>query len=286
MIMNSETLTIPITSITIGPRHRKDMGDIPGLAESIENQGLLQPIGITENKELVFGARRIAAYGLLGRTEIECRVVNVTSIIEGEYAENEIRKNHTRSEQVAILAAIEEKIGKRQGQRSDLDEKEKLVRRDEQLQEPVPEVTKGQQTRDFLAQKAGLGSGKTYQQAKKVVEEGTPELVAAMDTGQISVRNAAALTKLPPEEQRDVLKKDKDEIQKAANNLRTDRPKEDKPKEDKPDQKAQDAGQAYTQAHRFAIIAISHLEHIYLDDPLRTEALVRVRDWIDEQLKK
>ncbi len=38
-------------------------------------------------------------------------------------------------------------------------------------------------TKDLAAAKAGLGSGKTLEAAQKVVEHGTPELVAAMDEG-------------------------------------------------------------------------------------------------------
>jgi len=34
---------LPISSIKIGPRHRKDMGDLRALAESIRQEGLLQP---------------------------------------------------------------------------------------------------------------------------------------------------------------------------------------------------------------------------------------------------
>ncbi len=39
------------------------------------------------------------------------------------------------------------------------------------------------QTRDIAARQSGLGSGKTLEAAQKVVDKGTPELVAAMDEG-------------------------------------------------------------------------------------------------------
>ena len=41
-------------------------------------------------------------------------------------------------------------------------------------------------TRDIAAAKAGLGSGKTLEAAQKVVEQGAPELVEAMDKGKVS----------------------------------------------------------------------------------------------------
>jgi ParB-like chromosome segregation protein Spo0J len=50
-----------IASIKVGNRHRRDLGDLKALAGSIRQEGLLQPIGVTETLELVFGERRIRA---------------------------------------------------------------------------------------------------------------------------------------------------------------------------------------------------------------------------------
>ena len=109
-----------IADIVIGERHRREMGDVTGLADSIKTQGLLQPIGVTPENALVFGYRRLCACrDTLGWNEIDVRVVNVTSIVAGEYAENEIRKDFTPSERVAIKRSIEKEIGNRQGQRTD-----------------------------------------------------------------------------------------------------------------------------------------------------------------------
>jgi ParB family transcriptional regulator, chromosome partitioning protein len=64
-----------VLDIKIGKRHRKDMGDLKGLAESIADIGLLNPITIDENGRLLAGARRLAAQKLLGRKEIEVKIV-------------------------------------------------------------------------------------------------------------------------------------------------------------------------------------------------------------------
>ena len=45
--------------------------------------------------------------------------------------------------------------------------------------------------RDNLAQKVGLGSGKTLEAAQKVIERGIPELVDAMDQGKVTIHAAA-----------------------------------------------------------------------------------------------
>ena len=52
---------IKIADIRVGSRHRRDMGDLTTLADSIRQEGLLQPIGVTDRLELVFGERRIRA---------------------------------------------------------------------------------------------------------------------------------------------------------------------------------------------------------------------------------
>jgi hypothetical protein len=43
-----------IDSIRVGRRHRRDMGDLTALADSIRQEGMLQPVGVTDRLELVF----------------------------------------------------------------------------------------------------------------------------------------------------------------------------------------------------------------------------------------
>ena len=104
--------TIPIESIIIQGRTRKDFGNINLLAESISSIGLLQPIVTNENNELIDGQRRIEAYELLGISEIPCYIVSLDEIILGEFHANSNRKDFTSSERVAISTAIEEYFSK------------------------------------------------------------------------------------------------------------------------------------------------------------------------------
>jgi ParB-like chromosome segregation protein Spo0J len=202
---------ISVDEIVVGDRHRKDMGDLQRLAVSIETEGLLQPIGVTPDNELVFGERRLRAVkDILGWDRIDCVVVNVSSIAAGEYAENEIRKDFTVSERVAIAQAVAANIGNRQGKRTDLhhdeDEKEGQADDDEEgLQENFPEVEPGQQTRDVATERSGFGNPRTYQQAAKVVDKGAPELVEAMDAG-LAPSIAAKVAELPKREQKKAAK--------------------------------------------------------------------------------
>jgi hypothetical protein len=73
------TATLPIADIAIGERHRKDLGDIDGLAASIADIGLLNPITIDQTGRLLAGARRLAACKRLGLTDIEVRIVRCES---------------------------------------------------------------------------------------------------------------------------------------------------------------------------------------------------------------
>ena len=104
----SSEQTIPIESIIIKDRTRKDFGDINSLADSISSVGLLQPIVINEKNELIDGQRRIHAYTRLGRSQIPFYRVSLKEIILGEFHANFNRKEFTTSERVAICKAVEE----------------------------------------------------------------------------------------------------------------------------------------------------------------------------------
>src|SRR5450755_3299210 len=98
--------TRKITEIKIGTRYRKDMGDIQAFADNIKAVGLLHPVVINKNDELIAGERRIRAYKLLGETEIAVTVVDLDEIVRGEFSENEKRKAFTPSEAVKIKRAV------------------------------------------------------------------------------------------------------------------------------------------------------------------------------------
>jgi N6-adenosine-specific RNA methylase IME4 len=110
--------TLPIDAIRVGERHRKDLGDIDGLAANIAELGLLHPIVIRPDGTLIVGERRLRAAQALGWSEIPVTVVDLDSVVRGEYAENSFRQNFTLSEAVAIKRALEplEKAAARQRQ--------------------------------------------------------------------------------------------------------------------------------------------------------------------------
>jgi ParB family chromosome partitioning protein len=219
-----------IADIIIGERHRRDMGDLASLAESIRVQGLLQPIGVTMGNELVFGERRLRAVkDILNWSEVDVRIVDVTSLVEAEHDENELREAFRPSEKVAIGRAVEAEIGKRQGQRTD-----------KELPENFPEVG-GRETRQVAADKAGFGNETTYRQAKAVVDGGVAELVEKMDAGEVSVSAAAEIASLPKDEQATVVALSDKEIVAKAKQLRDAKAAERKAEQEKNDVSRQDA---------------------------------------------
>lgn len=98
----------PIDAIEVGQRARKDMGDLAALAASIETHGLLNAITIQPDGLLVAGERRLRACRSLGWEDVPVRIVDVADLISAERDENQVRKDFTPSEAVAIARVIEE----------------------------------------------------------------------------------------------------------------------------------------------------------------------------------
>ena len=97
---------MPLDAIKIGIRHRKDLGDVESLAQSIADIGLLHPVVVQPSGKLIAGARRIAACKQLGWREVPVNIVALAEITKGELAENTDRKNFLPSEIEAIRRAM------------------------------------------------------------------------------------------------------------------------------------------------------------------------------------
>jgi len=102
-------LEIPVDSITVGERVRTDFGDIEDLAESIKNEGLIQPIVVTSDHRLVAGERRLRAHKKLGLAVIKAVYIDVLdeahrTILEA--TENIARKDFDWKEQVLAIDKV------------------------------------------------------------------------------------------------------------------------------------------------------------------------------------
>ena len=165
-----------LDEIKVGLRFRKDMGDVQVLADSIREIGLLHPVVVTANGELLAGARRLAAARLLGWDEVPVHVVNLTDLLRGELDENTIRKDFTPTERAAIadalLPALQEKAREREQTHTDAG------------WEKFSDAEKGR-AKDQAAKLAGM-SRPTYEKIKAVEVYGDAEIIAEMDrTGHV-----------------------------------------------------------------------------------------------------
>ncbi|MCO5311619.1 MAG: ParB N-terminal domain-containing protein [Microthrixaceae bacterium] len=101
-----------VDSLTVGQRHRTDLGDIDALAASIDRDGLLQPLTITIDGVLVCGARRLAAIKMLGWRTVSVWVRGGLSDRLGkllaEQDDNMLHKPYTQLEAAGLYREIKE----------------------------------------------------------------------------------------------------------------------------------------------------------------------------------
>lgn len=102
-------LTLSISKIKIGERFRHDLGDLNELAESIRQKGLIQPVTIDQNFNLLAGGRRVAAALEAGLLDIPCirrTVEGQIDALEIELFENIHRKDFTWQERCSCEKAL------------------------------------------------------------------------------------------------------------------------------------------------------------------------------------
>jgi ParB family transcriptional regulator, chromosome partitioning protein len=101
--------TLPIHEIQIGSRQRFDLGNIAELASSLKTFGLIQPIVITQDKQLIAGGRRLEAAKRLGWTSIPVvyrENLDQETLAELELEENIRRKSMHWTEECLAIARI------------------------------------------------------------------------------------------------------------------------------------------------------------------------------------
>ena len=74
-ITNGGSVNISIDDIIVSDRVRTDVQNIGSLAESMQKNGLMNPIVITDKNKLVAGFRRLQAAKSLGWKTIEASVI-------------------------------------------------------------------------------------------------------------------------------------------------------------------------------------------------------------------
>jgi ParB family chromosome partitioning protein len=102
---------VRIDWIRVEGRHRKDLGDLTSLAQSMKENDLINPVTVTPHGMLLAGGRRVAAARMLGWTHIDAHVVDTQDdavkalVIERD--ENTERLPMRPSDLVALGRALE-----------------------------------------------------------------------------------------------------------------------------------------------------------------------------------
>ncbi|MET8520830.1 ParB N-terminal domain-containing protein [Nocardioides sp. NPDC004968] len=109
--MSPETHTErTLDAITVGVRHRKDLGDVDELAHSINEIGMLQPITITPDGVLVCGHRRLEAVRRLGwrtvKVWIRSGISNRLTELLAQQDENSLHKPLSPTEQADLYTEL------------------------------------------------------------------------------------------------------------------------------------------------------------------------------------
>ena len=100
--MASETRVIPIASVQVSTRIRKDPGDLTELADDLRKHGLINPITVMDCQngtyQLIAGLRRLEAAKLIHMIQLRATVLSpmqAEEMLGIEIAENEQRLNFT-----------------------------------------------------------------------------------------------------------------------------------------------------------------------------------------------
>src|SRR3990167_8373022 len=91
-------------------RFREDFGDLEGLADSIREKGILQPLTVTPDFELLAGERRLTAAKMVGLTHVPALLRKKEDVVDAreiELIENAFRKNPTWQEECALVREID-----------------------------------------------------------------------------------------------------------------------------------------------------------------------------------
>ena len=181
-------MLIDIEKVSVGDRIRKDMGDLKELSDDIAKNGLINPPVVTPDFELIAGERRLEAMKKLGYKQVEVRVMKVEDAehkLNLEINENENRKDFNKSERIEYARQLEriERVKAKERQATS------TGGANPQLVENFPqgEDTK---TRDLVAEKMGIGSGKQYEKEKYIADNADPETLEQWNKEEISTHKA------------------------------------------------------------------------------------------------
>ena len=193
--MASETRVIPIASVQVSTRIRKDPGDLTELADDLRKHGLINPITVMDCQngtyQLIAGLRRLEAAKLIQMSELRATLLSpmqAEELLEIEIAENEQRLNFTTAERLEYAEKIKaiEQAKARERQLAP------LRKGSESANSPVVRICAQRgngKSREAIAQRVGFTSSRQMERAG-IVAEKLPELLPKIDSGEITISGA------------------------------------------------------------------------------------------------
>lgn len=180
---------VDINHIKVVDRHRRDLGDLADLIESINKVGLLHPLVVDSELRLIAGQRRLEALRKIGWPSVPVRVVkkvaDAQKMLEAERDENTCRKAMTPTELASLTDALLEIERPKAAERQAAAQAQPGERVGECPRATTYEEEKGKST-DKAAQAAGW-SGNSYRRVKRVeraaADDSLPEQVRAVAAG-------------------------------------------------------------------------------------------------------
>ncbi|RCJ33538.1 chromosome partitioning protein ParB [Nostoc minutum NIES-26] len=161
---------VPIDQIQIGSNRRSVKGEkVDELKESIQANGLLNPITVDQKLNLIAGLHRLTACKLLGLKAIECNIVNYQDSDQARLAE--IDENLIRNELEPLerseLWLERDRILERMGLRAKVGDNQHTLKAGEMISPPKRTVE--------LAREVGY-SERTFQHGKQIAKSIHPSV--------------------------------------------------------------------------------------------------------------
>lgn len=189
--------------------------ELQALADDIKANGQHEPAVVFDG-QVIDGRNRIAACALAG---VEPRVRTMPSCPDpvAYVLSLNLHRRHLDESQRGIVAAKARALFAEQAKARQVAH----LRRGENEPDPVsPNLgSREGKAADQAAAMLNVGRG-TVEAASKVLKHGVPELVEAVERGQVAVSAAAAVATLPAEEQREVVAGGKEAMREKAKAVR------------------------------------------------------------------
>lgn len=171
-----------------------DEEHIESLAEDIRVNGQQIPVELFDGK-ILDGRRRYTACQRIG---VEPKTIEVSPRDPVAYVLSlNLHRRHLTPSQLSMVGARARDIYDREAKER---QQATLKKGESPVPVTLPERGKGE-SRELAGKAVGV-SGSYVDRATKVIESGTPELIKAVDEGQMSVTSAAKLAKESPDVQR------------------------------------------------------------------------------------